>query len=189
MSKSAKAVRHWGVTREDPMKTFAFAAIAALSAAVALPAEAQQHPIQPAAVASAEDAAVIERASWLAGRWVGEGLGGELEETWAPAHSGQMVGHFRLVRNGVVVFYELCLLDVVDGGLRMRVKHFNPDFVGWEERDAWHAFNPVSVSEDTLSFTGLILRRVGDDALEIVLSIRYPDGVREETLRMRRAPL
>ena len=169
------------------MKRFAFAAVALLSA-FALPAHVQNR-VQPAPPPTAEQVRVIESASWLAGRWVGEGLGGELEETWSTPASGQMVGHFRLVRDGVVAFYEICLLDVVDGGLRMRVKHFNPDFVGWEERDGWHAFNPVSVSADTLSFTGLTLRRVDDDALEIVLSIRYPDGVREETLRLRRAPL
>lgn len=169
------------------MKTFAFAA-AVLVVAFAQPAHAQ-HPIQPAPAPSTEDVRVIEHASWLAGRWVGEGLGGELEETWAPAASGQMVGHFRLMHDGAVVFYEIMLLDVVDGGLRMRVKHFNPDFVGWEERDGWHAFNPVSVSADSLAFTGLVIRRVGNDAFEIVMSIRYPEGVREETLRMRRAPL
>ena len=169
------------------MKSLAFAVVALLSA-VALPAHAQNR-VQPAPLPTAEQVRVIDSASWLAGRWVGEGLGGQLEETWSTPASGQMVGHFRLVRNGVAAFYEICLLDVVDGGLRMRVKHFNPNFVGWEERDGWHAFNPVSVSEDTLSFTGLTLRRVGDDALEIVISIRYADGVRDETLRLRRAPL
>jgi hypothetical protein len=170
------------------MKSFAFAAVALLSAAFALPAYAQNR-VQPEPPPTAEQVRVIESASWLAGRWIGEGLGGQIEETWSTPASGQMVGHFRLVRNGVVAFYEICLLDVVDGGLRMRVKHFNPDFVGWEERDGWHAFDPVSVSEDTLSFDALALRRVADDALEIVLSIRYADGVREETLRLRRAPL
>jgi hypothetical protein len=166
------------------MRAFAFAAIAA----IALPAYAQNR-VQPAPPATADQVRVIESASWLAGRWVGEGLGGELEETWSTPASGQMVGHFRLVRGGVVAFYEICLLDVADGGLRMRVKHFNPDFVGWEERDGWHAFNPVSASADTLAFTGLTLRRVGENELEIVISIRYADGVREETLRLRRAPL
>ncbi|HYD74393.1 MAG TPA: DUF6265 family protein [Candidatus Binatia bacterium] len=170
------------------MKTVVFAAIALLSVAVASPAQAQNR-VEPAPPPTAEQVRIIESASWLAGRWVGEGLGGELEETWSTPASGQMVGHFRLVRGGVVAFYEICLLDVVEGGLRMRVKHFNPDFVGWEDRDGWHAFNPVSVSGDTLSFTGLTMRRIGDDALEVVLSIRYPDGIREETLRMRRAPL
>jgi hypothetical protein len=131
----------------------------------------------------------IERAAWLAGRWVGEGLGGDIEETWAPPAGGQMVGHFRLMRNGAPAFYEIMLMDVVDGGVRMRVKHFNPDFVGWEERDGWHAFDPVAATPEALEFRGLTLRRVEPDVLEISLTIRYPDGVREERLTMRRAPL
>jgi hypothetical protein len=150
---------------------------------------AQSHPIEPAAPVTAEQQAAIESVSWLAGRWVGEGLGGQLEETWSTPASGQMVGHFRLVRDGVVLFYEICLLDVVDGGVRMRVKHFNPDFVGWEERDGWHAFEPHSVSAEELRFDGLTLRRVGDDQLEISIMIRCETGVREEVLRLRRAPL
>ena len=100
-----------------------------------------------------------------------------------------MVGHFRLMRNGAVVFYEISLLDVVNGGLRMRVKHINPDFVGWEEKDGWHAFEPASVSSDTLAFEGLTLRRIDVNTFESVIRIRYPDGERDETLRMHRAPL
>lgn len=134
-------------------------------------------------------AAAIEQASWLAGRWVGEGLGGQLEETWSPPAGGQMIGHFRLIQDGAVVFYELCLLDEANGGLRMRVKHVNPDFVGWEERDAWHAFEPVSASAEALAFDGLSFRRVGQDQLEIVLSITSANGERQEVLRLRRAPL
>jgi len=131
----------------------------------------------------------IENAAWLAGRWTGEGLGGELEETWAPPAGGQMVGHFRLLRDGAPVFYEIMLMDVVEGGVRMRVKHFNPNFVGWEEKDGWHAFEPVSAGPDGLEFSGLSIRRTDADAVEISLQIRYPDGVRTERITMRRAPL
>jgi hypothetical protein len=143
-----------------------------------------------AAAANAQTrSATIEDAAWLAGRWVGEGLGGEIEETWAPPAGGQMVGHFRLMRNGAPAFYEIMLMDIVDDGVRMRVKHFNPDFVGWEEKDGWHAFEPVSATPDALEFRGLTLRRSEPDVLEISLTIRYPDGVRDERLTMRRAPL
>ncbi|HYD89652.1 MAG TPA: DUF6265 family protein [Vitreimonas sp.] len=141
-----------------------------------------------AAAAQAQDA-TIEDAAWLAGRWVGEGLGGQLEETWAPPAGGQMVGHFRLIRDGAPAFYEIMLMEVTDRGVRMRVKHFNPDFVGWEERDGWHAFEPVAANEDALEFEGLSIRRVGENDVEISLQIRYPDGVREERITMRRAPL
>ena len=133
--------------------------------------------------------ATIEDAAWLAGRWVGEGLGGQLEETWAPPAGGQMVGHFRLLRNGAPAFYEIMLMEAVEAGVQMRVKHFNPDFVGWEENDGWHTFAPVSTSPEALEFGGLSIRRTSADTVEITLQIRYPDGVREERITMRRAPL
>ncbi len=142
-----------------------------------------------AAQAQTQPAATIEDASWLAGRWVGEGLGGQIEETWAPPSGGQMVGYFRLIRNGAPAFYEIMLMDVVEGGVRMRVKHFNPDFVGWEEKDGWHSFEPVSATPEALSFSGLVLRRVRPDELEIRLNIRYDTGPREEVVTMRRAPM
>jgi hypothetical protein len=135
------------------------------------------------------EAATIEDAAWLAGRWVGEGLGGQVEETWAPPAGGQMVGHFQLVRDGAIVFYEIMVMDVVEGGVRMRVKHFDPDFVGWEEKDDWIAFEPVGASEDGLELDGLSVRRTGPDTAELVVQIRYDDGVRAETLRITRAPL
>lgn len=142
-----------------------------------------------AAPASAQPRAVsIDDASWLTGRWVGEGLGGEMEEVWSPPVDGQMVGHFRLVRNGAPVFYEIMLLDVAEEGLRMRVKHFNPDFVGWEDKGEWVTFEPRAVSETELTFQSLVIRRTSADSLTMVLRIRYPDGVRDETLTFRRAP-
>jgi hypothetical protein len=93
------------------------------------------------------------------------------------------------MRDGQPVFYEIMLMDVVEGGVRMRVKHFNPDFVGWEEKDAWVSFEPESVSADALAFNGLIIRRTAPDAIEMRLTLRRPDGVHEEILTMRRAPL
>jgi hypothetical protein len=132
----------------------------------------------------------IEDAAWLAGRWIGEGLGGQIEETWAPPIGGQMVGHFRLTREGKPVFYEIELIDEHEGGLRFRVKHFNPDFTGWEERDAWVSFAFESASSVDLRYRGLTLRRVGVDRMEITIRIRHPDGrVVDEVLRLRRAPL
>jgi hypothetical protein len=100
-----------------------------------------------------------------------------------------MVGHFALIRDGRPVFYELMLIDEHQGGLRLRVKHFNPDFVGWEEKDGWHAFDFVSARDGELVFTGFTLRRVGATEALGLLRMRHGDQVREETLRYRRAPL
>jgi hypothetical protein len=146
--------------------------------------------VVPARSQAPERRASIDDAAWLAGRWVGEGLGGIVEENWSPPLGGQMVGHFALVKDGKPVFYELMLLDQHEGGLRMRVKHFNPDFTGWEEKDGWHSFEPRSVGPRRLEFEGLILRLEGEELVAIVtLRDRATGAVRDEILRHRRAPL
>lgn len=145
---------------------------------------------QPTAPISSNAAPSIDAAAWLAGRWTGEGLGGVMEETWAPPHGGQMVGHFALIVDGEVAFYELMLIDVVETGLRMRVKHFNPDGTAWEERERWVTFEPVSHAPGELVFDALTLRRTGANEMTGVIRLRGRDGaVREEQLRYRRAPL
>ncbi len=131
----------------------------------------------------------IDDAAWLAGRWVGEGFGGQMEEAWTPPVGGQMVGHFRHWRDGQPRFYEIMMLDVVEGGVRMRVKHFNPDFTGWEERDEWQTFEPVSAGPDALIFRGLEIRREGADRIVMTIRIRNGDQVTDEILRFQRAPL
>lgn len=139
----------------------------------------------PAAAQTARPV-TIEDAAWIAGRWIGEGLGGEVEEVWSPPAGGQMVGHFSLVRDGAPVFYEIMLIDRQAEGLRLRVKHFSADFTGWEARDGWHSFPPRAAAPDHLSFDGLTMRREGD-ALLISVTIEQGGAVREELFRMHRA--
>jgi hypothetical protein len=120
---------------------------------------------------------------------VGEGLGGHIEETWAPPAAGQMVGHFRLWSEEGPQLYELMLMDVSDGALRMRVKHFNSDFTAWEEKSEWHTFDFVSSTAEALTFLGLEIRRDGVDRLLLILRTRRGDEVEVTELRLWRAPL
>lgn len=146
--------------------------------------------IAPPAPAQSPQPASIGQAGWLAGRWVGEGLGGTLEEVWSPPQGGQMVGHFALLRHGAPVFYEMLLIDEQPGGLRMRVKHFNPDFTGWEDRGGWHSFEPVSAGAQSLTFRGLALRLEGEQLLiTLTLRDRATGATTDQLLRLRRAPL
>jgi hypothetical protein len=138
-------------------------------------------------VAQAQEAVTIEDASWLVGRWEGEGFGGQLEEVWSAPVGNQMVGHFRMIQNGQPAFYEFLLIEEHEGTLRYRVKHFNPDFVGWEEKDGFHEFGWVSATDGELAFDGLVIRRISDDVSDHIIRTRAPDGsVREQVLRYRR---
>lgn len=162
------------------LKLLKTAMIAAALLSGACAAQAQSAP---------PHAATIDDAAWLAGRWVGEGFGGQMEEAWAPPVGGQMVGHFRYWRGGEPQFYEFLMMDVVEGGVRMRVKHFNPDMVGWEEKGEWVTFEPISAGPDALIFNGLEIRREGADRIVMTIQIRRGEAVTAEVLRFQRAPL
>ncbi len=145
-----------------------------------------------AAPASAQDAppkATIADAAWLAGRWAGEGMGGQVQEALSDPVNGQMVGYFTLSRDGKTAFHELILIEEHEGSLRVRVKHFSPGFVAWEEKDDAIDFPLVSVAPGDLVFRGLTFRRDGADGLVITVRFRTADGTgRNDVLRYRRVP-
>lgn len=131
--------------------------------------------------------ATLADVAWLAGRWVGEGLGGTLEETWSPPLGGAMVATFRLVKDGAPAFYEMCWIREKDGTLEYAVKHFHPDLKGWEEKDQHVAFPLVAIDDSAVRFRGLTLVRDGDQCTHY-LAMRQKDGThREMALRFQRA--
>jgi hypothetical protein len=132
--------------------------------------------------------ATISDVAWLAGHWVGPALGGEAEEIWSPPKAGSMMGMYRLVRDGKVVFYELLTLVQEGGSLVLRLKHFNPDLTGWEEKQKTVDFRLVGLGEGVVQFEGMSFRREGDGKLTVYLAIEGKDGaLHEEAFRYARA--
>jgi hypothetical protein len=126
--------------------------------------------------------------AWLAGHWVGPALGGEAEEIWSPPKAGSMMGMYRLVRGDKVIFYELLTLAQEGGSLVLRLKHFNPDLTGWEEKQKTVDFRLVGLGEGVVQFEGMSLHREGDGKLTVYLAIEGKDGAqREEVFRYARA--
>lgn len=118
----------------------------------------------------------IEDLSWIEGVWVGKGLGGDCEEVWMPAVDGHMIGTFRFWEDGKLVFSEF--MNIVQEGetFSMKLKHFNPDFSPWEEKDKWTTFRLVEIGENFVSFSGLTMQRIGN---EMILQLALTEnGVR-----------
>lgn len=132
--------------------------------------------------------ATLRDVAWLSGKWVGSGMGGEVEDLWSTPAAGAMPGVFRLLKEGAVQFYELMTLVEVEGSLELRLKHFHADLKGWEEKDRVLAF-PLNRREGNLfQFGGIRFDRVGDDQLHVTVSIRGRDGsLKDEVFRFRRA--
>jgi hypothetical protein len=132
--------------------------------------------------------ATLEQMRWFAGHWTGPGLGGFTEETWTAPAAGAMLGMFRLIKDGKPVFYEFLTLVEHDGSLLLRLKHFNPDLTGWEEKADSVKFRLLRTGPDEIAFDGLTFRREGADKLRIFLAIRNrTDGsIREEMFELTR---
>ncbi|MDX1385808.1 MAG: DUF6265 family protein, partial [Thermoanaerobaculia bacterium] len=122
--------------------------------------------------------ATLESVAFLAGSWVGEGLGGEVEEVWAAPSGGSMVGAFKLLRDGEPSFYEILLVLEEEGSLVLRLKHFDPDLTGWEEKDDFVSFPLVKMGKNEAWFRGLTYRLV-EDELHIFLALRTKEGRKE----------
>ncbi len=159
------------------------AALAALPAAAQVESSPNTLRLEEGA---ASPAAKISDVAWLAGYWRGEGLGGECEEIWSQATGDRMHGIFTLAREGKVVFTEAMLLVEEEGSLVLKVKHFTPEFVGWEEKDKFVSFPLVRLGEREAYFNGLTLRREDEDSLSIYLVLVNKDGPSERAFSFRR---
>lgn len=120
--------------------------------------------------------AQLEDVAWISGCWRGEAMGGQTEEIWARPSGGSMMGSFKLMEKGEVMFYELCTITEVEGSLLLRIKHFTGTLVGWEEKDKSVEFPLVKVTSDRVYFEGLTFERVGQDTLNIYVVIEEKEG-------------
>lgn len=130
----------------------------------------------------------ISDLAWLAGHWEGEGLGGESAETWSRPLSDRMYGTYTLTKGHGVEFSEAMLLVEEEGTLVLKLKHFDSDFIGWEERSDHVRFPLVRVGDEEAWFRGLTFRRSGD-VLRVFL-VLTDDGERSEhEFRFERVPM
>ena len=97
-----------------------------------------------------------------------------------------MFGYFTLSQEGKLVFSEAMMLVEEAGSLVLKIKHFNPDFVGWEEKDKYVSFRLVQLGKREAFFHGLTFRRVEDDKLLIHLRLTSNGKSREETFTFTR---
>jgi hypothetical protein len=131
--------------------------------------------------------AKIADMKWLAGHWVGEAFGGTAEELWAEPVGDTMAGMYRLHKQGKTIFYEILTVSEKDGSLVVRLKHFNPDLTGWEEKNEVQSFSLVAKRDGALQFEGMSFHPQGDQ-LTVYLAIEHKDKpVEEMTFKYRRA--
>lgn len=114
-----------------------------------------------------EQKVTIEDFAWIAGHWQGEAMGGTFEETWNPPMGGEMMGMFKFASEGKVRFYEVLTIVPENNSFVLRLKHFSPGLVGWEEKEDSIEFPLVKCSDSLIQFYGLQFQKISDNEIEI----------------------
>jgi hypothetical protein len=160
-------------------------------ALLAAPAVAQQRLTEHTlrlAPGDTSPPATIADAAFLVGHWTGDGLGGTFEEVWTAPKKGVMVGMYRGLKDDAPVFQELLVIREEAGSLMIRLKHFNPDMTGWEEKAQVVTMPFVGKRDGIVHFDGMAFQVTGPDTITCYLAIenKKEGSVREATFSYRR---
>ena len=167
------------------MRGFLKMSIILPTVAAIAPAAASPPGLRTLKDASSAPTAKISDVAFLAGHWIGEGLGACAEEIMAPPAGGQIMGMFRQMKpDGGLMFYEFYTIAEEGGSLILKIKHFNPDLTGWEEKAETVNFPLVAIEGTTAYFDGLTFSRQGRNGFASAVMIE-DQGI--ATFEMRKA--
>jgi hypothetical protein len=160
-------------------------ALIAFTLALSAPAAAQN---TRSLNGSVSPPASIDQLAWLAGSWVGTGMGAAVTETYSAPLGGRITGHFAMADGkGGIAFTEIVDYVPVGQSLAYRVRHFNPDMTGWEDQTGKPVVFPlVAIEKDRWFFDGMTIERTGPDSLVMWVKIDGKDGAKEIPFRFSR---
>ncbi|HEY5917074.1 MAG TPA: DUF6265 family protein [Chryseolinea sp.] len=126
---------------------------------------------------TARPKATIEDIAWLAGHWTGNALGGVSEEIWSPPQANAMMGSYRLIKNDtLIIFYEIVTITEDGPSLTLKLKHFNKDLTGWEEKNEVREFKLVRKEKNKLWFEGMTFELIDENSFQVYLAIQKKNG-------------
>ena len=128
--------------------------------------------------------ASLAQLDWLVGQWVGAGIqGAPAMESWLPPAGGTMVGTFVQEQvdeddNSAIMFTEHMYISEIEDSLALKLKHFNADLTGWEEKDDMLTFRLVAIEPCAAHFNALTLRCADKDrpGEGLVAAVRMQSG-------------
>ena len=117
----------------------------------------------------------LEDLAFICGHNRGESEGTIIDEHWSEVGGDTMIGMFRQIKNGKAQMYEFLTIEQTAAGPVLRLKHFDPGLVGWEEKAQAYSYPLVrwkpneAVFERPDKATRLTFRSTSKDTLEVVL--------------------
>ncbi len=134
--------------------------------------------------------AIVNQLWWLEGLWQGEGIdGAPATESWLPPTGNTMVGTFvQQTPEGGILFTEHMYLVEEGDTVALKLKHFNADLTGWEDKAGMVTFRLLSLDVCAAYFSGLTIRCDGNDKLVVAVRMKSDAAEPKELLfRFNRA--
>ncbi len=79
--------------------------------------------------------AKLQDLSFMSGTWYQHHEWGDMEEFWGKPMGDCMICSYRCVKDGKVLFYEFIVIEQSDSVPVMKLRHFKPGNIGWEEKN------------------------------------------------------
>ena len=132
--------------------------------------------------AEAQTVAQLKDLGFLSGKWVTRNEWGDMEENWSSPVGNTMMCAYRCIKDGKVVFYEFIVIEQDATGPVMKLRHFSPGNIGWEEKDKPYLYPLTFLESDRARFerpdkkTALTFYRISADKLNVILERQDKDG-------------
>ena len=135
--------------------------------------------------ATAQIKAKVSDLHFMAGQWTVQHAWGDMEENWSAPMGNNMMGAYRCVKDGKVVFYEFMAIEQKDSVPVLYLRHFGPGSMAWEEKDAPGKYPLVLLQKNKAQFkkedgsTVLTFTRQSPTQLQVVLHSKNKEGLPE----------
>ena len=90
--------------------------------------------------------------SFLTGTWHTKHEWGDMTEIWSTEESGNLMCTFRCMNGDKVIFYEWIIIESSPEGPVMKLRHFNPGSIAWEDKENPHTYHLLSLGDNKCVF-------------------------------------
>jgi len=124
----------------------------------------------------------IKDLAFMSGKWKTHSAWGDMEANWSEAMGNSMMCAYRCIKDGKVIYYEFIVIEQMDAGPVMKLRHFSPGNIGWEEKDKPYEYPLMFLELDKARFerpdkkTALTFHRTGPASLKVILERQDKEG-------------
>jgi hypothetical protein len=124
----------------------------------------------------------IKDLAFMAGKWTTHSAWGDMEENWSEPMGDCMMCAYRCVKDGKVIFYEFIVIEQTDTGPVMKLRHFSPGNIGWEDKDKPYEYPLMFLEPDKARFerpdkkTALTFHRTSPETMQVILERQDKSG-------------